>query len=96
MNNMNYNSECPFCINGYKLYKSIHAVEEAPVKEHKKRSWMSGRCYHERIQKKWVKKFGYEYKPCILSVPADSALFVHPSLWSKIEEEIEKNNGIGF
>ena len=93
---MNNNAPCTF--NGCKVYKSVHAVMETstPAKEHKKRSWMSGRCYHERIQKKWVKQFGYEHKPCILRFPADSSLFVHPSLWPKIEEEIQKNNKVEF
>lgn len=42
-----------------KIFESPHA--KRPARIHKKRRWMSER-YHQRIQKKWNKRFGFE--PC--------------------------------
>ena len=52
-----------------------------PVRVHQqKRHRLS---YHQRIQKKWIKRFGYEYRPCMYRTP--QGIVAHPSMKAKLE-----------
>ena len=54
---------------------------ETPAVIHHKKTWMSN-AYHERIQKKWVKRWGYKMKPCAWETPY--GVFAHPSLMNQL------------
>lgn len=59
---------------------------EKPVREHKPKQWMAGRAYHARIQKKWIKRFGYVMQPCIWQTPM--GFIAHPTMMASIREAL--------
>ncbi len=75
--------------NGLMLYESISALEQTdkPLKIHKKKSWMR-KNYHKRIQKKWLKRWGFFWKPAIFIT--QTAVFVHPALMPMVKKELEE------
>jgi hypothetical protein len=78
MNNLYGLSVNPFlCI---KVIESPYAVEKTnePMRVHQGKEWMVGRSYHDRIQKKWNKRFGFAQKPCIFKTK--DGYIAHPSL----------------
>jgi len=66
-------------INGVRVFVSPNALKTTrrPRRVHHKTVSMSDN-YHARIQKKWIKRFGFESEPCMYQTPA--GLFVHPDL----------------
>ncbi len=56
---------------------------QVPVKKHVAQGWMIGRKYHERIQKKWNKRYGFTNERQILS--DGIRLFMHPNTAAQIK-----------
>lgn len=68
---------------GVKIIESDLALEKTnePIRKHELKNWMSG-TYHNRIQKKWNKRFGFVMKPCIFKTPY--GYIAHPTLAHQI------------
>ena len=64
-------------INGLQVSPNHLCLEKTdePVKIHKEGKKLS---YHRRIQKKWIKRFGWVMKPCMYVV-GGRVLVCHPS-----------------
>jgi len=71
---------------------------DQPNRIHKVRRWMSDQ-YHYRIQKKWVKRFGYAEVPTAYILPArktgwgdmaESCVIMHPTLARQLREHIRQ------
>lgn len=79
----------PNVYGGVKMIITTNAVREtsAPVKKHKLKKWMSG-SYHLRIQKKWVKRFGYVMEPC--AYQTEVGIIIHPELAKKLERVVKE------
>jgi hypothetical protein len=79
----------PVFAHGYKrIIRFMPAVELEPLtpkRLHKKKRWMSNQ-YHERIQKKWSKRFGFETDK-IKGEP--KVLSVSPALYAKVQKLVE-------
>lgn len=73
---------------GIPIVESDLALEatEKPAREHTFKPWMAGRAYHARIQKKWIKRFGYVMKPCIWQT--QMGLIAHPTMMACIRETL--------
>lgn len=71
-------------IHGFPVYVSNVALEktEVPARIHVEKYWHEGRAYHARIQKKWIKRFGFYSKPAIFKTP--HGFFVHPNLMPEL------------
>lgn len=52
---------------GMRVIVSAHA--RVPAKQHTQKPWARGRCYHRRIAKKWIKRYGYKPGAFIFSEP---------------------------
>ena len=76
----------PSICGGLPLIVSSEALErtEFPACKHVQRPSQSD-AYHRRIQKKWLKRWGYVYKPCAFKTP--TALIVHPTLYERMKRE---------
>ncbi len=74
-------------LNGLRVFESPYALEttDEPVKVHV-RGRSQSKTYHRRIQKKWIKRWGYVKKPCIFKTA--TGLFVHPSLMAEVRMAI--------
>lgn len=72
---------------GLKIVKSPTAVSKQRNKAHKLNPKRKN-SYHLRIQKKWDKKFGSEYKPGMFLLGFDLA--VHPEVFDKLMHEVKK------
>lgn len=79
---------------GMRIVESMLALEKTkrPVREHKRRRWMSER-YHARIQKKWLKRFGTVMKPCMyvlspraVGMPGADYIVCHPALLAPLRK----------
>jgi len=66
-------------INGTPVYSDPNAVQKThkPNRVHVRRARMRV-SYHLRIQKKWIKRFGYVVKPAIFRAPF--GFIMHPSI----------------
>lgn len=79
---------------GFKIIASSHCTTRVPVRRHKRRKGQS-RAYHERVQKKWIKRFGLEEKPTAYQVNrsflghSGPVLFAHPSIVEKLKAKAE-------
>lgn len=80
-------------IEGLPVYESTAATERTnvPIKVH--RASKGTPSYHARIQKKWVKRFGWVHKPCIFKT--DRAFYVHPSLMESLTVALDIGTGLG-
>ena len=75
-NDLNY---CSF--NGYTIIESEHCVDQVRSRRHKQR----------RIDKKWLKRYGYKYIPKKeVYITADRVIIGHPTLIQKIIEKIKE------
>lgn len=76
-------------IGGVKVFESMLALEKTdePNRRHSRKPWMR-EAYHNRIQKKWIKRFGHVQKPCIFKTP--HGFIVHPALMLQIREALSK------
>jgi len=69
---------------GLRVFEDMNALETVgPTRTLEPKRWMSGTRYYARVQKKWIKRWGFEKKPCILQTPR--GLFVHPSLMAELK-----------
>jgi len=77
--------------NGVQIIESEHALERVgPYREHHKNKSMS-ESYHKRIQKKWIKRWGYKFKPCMLQT--QHGFIAHPLIYSQLVNEMRKQGG---
>jgi len=58
---------------------------DEPVKEHVRKSGMSYN-YHRRVQKKWVKRFGYVKKPALYKTRG--GFICHPDIHALLIKEL--------
>lgn len=72
-----------------KVYSSIHALERVPAKELKHKAWMQYRCYHRRVQKKWIKRYGYESRPTAYQTPF--GIVAHPAIIQQMRQQFSAN-----
>lgn len=70
-------------LSGINIYKNPLCTEWLPTKKHVKKRWMTD-AYHNRIQKKWVKRFGHTEKPAAYMTP--SGLICHPDIYEQIKK----------
>ena len=69
---------------GLRIMFSSSAVEQdGPRRTHQWDGKKESRQYHFRIQKKWIKRFGYKYKPCMYKT--EMGIIAHPAFKSEIE-----------
>lgn len=65
---------------GMKIVESPLCERKVPAKRHKKRANQSV-AYHERVQKKWVKRFGMKTERVAYMInPNAAGLFGYPSM----------------
>lgn len=70
-------------LNGYAIIESEHCVDPVRSRKHKKR----------RIDKKWLKRYGYKYVPKKeIYITTDRMIIGHPILIRKIIEKIKEEN----
>ena len=81
----------PFTIDGMPVCENAWALErtDEPVRRHR-RTRSTSETYHRRVQKKWIKRFGYVYRPCIWRTP--EALIVHPALMAELRRAAGGND----
>lgn len=73
---------------GMEVRQSLHAVTSEQARKHEKKPWQS-ESYHKRIDKKWRKRFGIRYVPCMYKLGRAATggrevLMVHPDLMPKL------------
>ena len=69
---------------GVRVLESPHSYQTVPVREHKKSRSMTD-SYHNRIQKKWRKRFGTKRIPgCYLL--NGNTLIAHPEIIKQIKQ----------
>jgi hypothetical protein len=82
---------------GVNIIESDLALEKTnePTRKHELKNWMSG-TYHNRIQKKWNKRFGFVMKPCIYKTR--NGFIAHPSVAAQIRKAVAlaERNVTGF
>ena len=78
-------------INGLEVKSNSLCLEKTndPLMVHKNNTKPS---YHKRIQKKWLKRFGYVMKPCMFIVN-NRILMCHPSLLKELRKLTEGERG---
>jgi len=74
-------------IDGMRIIESLQAVErtDKPIRVHEMKRWMRPN-YHQRIQKKWNKRFGFVMKPMAYKV-GGMGFVCHPTIVAKLIEE---------
>jgi predicted protein tyrosine phosphatase len=77
-----------FVYGGVRVYANDLATQTAPRKQHKKTASMS-EFYHQRIQKKWNKRFGMKQAPGCFQL-ADGTLVMHPDLLELLKQEVDR------
>lgn len=65
---------------GVRVFESALAITRVAAKKSK----------NKRIQKKFIKKFGYKYVPGCIQTPM--GIFMHPVLFAKLKEVSDANN----
>lgn len=82
---MNLLNEIPIIVSTNALEETLEAVKEHKLKAwhmHSIRGKSSSLPYHNRIKKKWIKRWGYIKKPCIFQT--SQGYIIHPSLMLKL------------
>lgn len=71
---------------GIRVYQNGNCLENTwfPVRPHIKKEWMT-EAYHKRIQKKWIKRWGYVMKPVAYQTPM--GLVCHPAIYEQLTRE---------
>jgi|GEM_PF-2364083 hypothetical protein len=69
-----------------RVYSSNLATQTSPRKQHKKTASMSD-SYHNRVQKKWLKRYGTKQVPGAYEL-AGGVLVMHPELVELLKREI--------
>ena len=73
----------PYYYNGYTIVENEYCVDQVRSRTHKKR----------RIDKKWLKRYGYKYVPKKeIYITADRTIIGHPILIRKIIEAIKEQD----
>ena len=72
---------------GMRIYEDSNALEktDVPMKIHKERIGQK-LSYHLRVQKKWIKRFGYVYQPAIFQTA--TGFICHPIMAAKVRAHI--------
>lgn len=77
-------------IAGFRVIANSLAMTTAPRRKHRKTRSMSD-SYHNRVQKKWLKRYGTVQEPgCIMVY---DRLYVHPAIYDKVIKQLEKETG---
>lgn len=90
------NAEQSIC--GMRLMPSELAVYQEPVRSHA--AGRHGEAYHQRIQKKWKKRFGMRDVPTLFLIntdylglglggPGERVVLAHPKIIERIKREID-------
>ena len=79
--------------NGYRIVANELALEETqePKMVHNPRKG-GGDNYHKRIQKKWIKRYGYVMIPCCFMMKGIRTIIMHPTLYRQFKHQIEMEN----
>lgn len=74
-------------LGGLKIFENPNCTEKSrfPRKTHELKHWM-GKAYHNRIQKKWNKRWGYEMKPVMYVT--QQGVICHPTIAQRLIEQI--------
>jgi len=80
----------PGRLSGIRIYESIHAVRKTdiPNKIHVKRRSAS-KSYHNRVQKKWIRRWGYVMEPCFYKAP--QGIICHPQVRRELELSLARH-----
>ena len=73
---------------GIRIIEEPNCLEktDTPKRIHRKRNGMS-EAYHRRIQKKWVKRYGWELEPAMYAM-GHGVLVGHPELIGRLREGV--------
>lgn len=82
---MKYGDLAMLC--GVRVHSNPLAMALEPVKKHRKTRSMSD-TYHQRVQKKWIKRFGEKQVPGMYQIGRD--IVAHPEIVAAMKREIEK------
>lgn len=65
-------------LGNFVIYKDSVLPEfiDVPNMAHAEKPWMKGRSYHKRIQKKWLKRYGFQTQRNVIWF--GNSLFAHP------------------
>ena len=74
---------------GKPIMESELALEHKSNRVHEEKSWMNGKCYHRRIQKKWDKRFGKHFVPCAFETV--QGWIMHPQIIAHLKYTQSKN-----
>lgn len=74
-------------VGGIPVIVSIGATEKVQARTHTRKRWMKD-SYHRRIQKKWLKRFGYFDKPAAFQTP--TGFIVHPEIAEALRRNLRK------
>lgn len=72
-------------LGGIDIISNPLCVRRVYVREHVKKRWMDGTVYHQRIQKKWMKRYGCHDEPAAYLL-GDRTLAAHPLLLEKLRQ----------
>lgn len=81
---------------GLPLFVNDNCLEKTdePVRVHKLKRWHLYKIfnktklpYHDRVQKKWNKRFGFIMRPTVYI--SQTGIHCHPSLYDKFKEEFK-------
>lgn len=57
-------------------YRFLPMFDRVPVRKHELKRWMTKSNYHQRIQKKWNKRFGFKDQRSFFY--SDGTVYAHP------------------
>ena len=77
---------------GMSVFESDDAMATTSIPARIHRKSKGSKAYHERIQKKWLKRFGYLREPAIYQT--SFGLMVHPALMPRIRYAMTKRSPI--
>ncbi len=81
-------------LNGINVIRCSEALERVgPKKVLVPKRWMKGN-YHARVQKKWIKRYGYEMKPAAYQTP--HGILCHPAIYEQLIQQIEPRQPIHY
>lgn len=87
----NYNTENPpiIHIHGTPVFSNHLATTTEPIRKHNKTQSMS-ESYHNRVQKKWTKRYGTKQIPCYYVTPR--GIIAHPSVLEQLRKELDRQH----
>lgn len=75
----------------FHISKHVPAYTLVPVRVHK-RTRSQSQAYHERIQKKWIKRYGI--KKQAFWVRRGDCFAVHPDTYAQLKQHVEVEHGL--